>query len=177
MKQLFAAILVLACGSASPALAGDYYTKYKNEDKKLGQPSEDRALVYFIRPAKMGAAIKTWAFSDDEFVGVARSSGYFFGHVPPGKRTFWAKAENVSVHDLEVEAGETYYFKLKLLPGIAKARVKLVPLDDAQAAKLLKKCGYTEPTEEGRRRAAEIVGERLDRVEQKAARKAARSDG
>ena len=48
--------------------------------------------------------------------------------------------------------------------GVGKARVKMVQIDAAAAEKFFDKCGYVEPTEEGRQRAAEIAANRQDRA-------------
>jgi hypothetical protein len=152
------------------ANAAEYYTKDK-QNKSRGEPTEDMALVYVFRPATLGAAIKTWAFADDQFLGVSKSKGYYFAHVPPGKHIFWSKAENTSALELNVEAGHTYYFKQAIKMGFNKARVKMIQIDETEAEKLIDKCGYTKPTEAGRQRAEEIAANRMDRAENKAAKK------
>ena len=110
------------------AAAGDYYNKHKKGAKQFGEPTDDMALVYVIRAAKMGAAIRTWAFYDEELIGISRASGYSFAN-------------------------------------------------EATAHKLLRKCGWTVPTDAGRERAAEIVANRLDRAENDADEKDENSDG
>ena len=119
----------------------------------------------------VGAAIKTWAFADDQFIGVSKSKGYYYALVSAGKHTFWSKAENTSGVEVEVHAGETYYFKTAIRPGLGKARVKMTQIDEAEAKKYLGKCSYCEPTEEGRQRAAEIAANRMERAEKSAEKK------
>lgn len=177
MKKTILSLMLIALAASSVALAGEYYTKHKKDARQFGEPTEDQALVYVIRAAKMGGAIRTWTFYDEELIGVSRSSGYSFTHVPPGERLIWAKAENTSALRVNLEAGRTYYFKQKILPGLGKARVKLLQVDKAEADKLLRKCGWAEATTEGRQRAAEIVSKRLERAEQNATKRAANSDG
>ena len=108
-----------------------------------------------VTPAVVGAAIKTWAFADDQFIGVSKSKGYYFDLVPAGKHVFWAKAENTSGVEVEVKGGQTYYFKTAIRMGFGKARVKMTQLQAAEAEGLFAKCDYVEPTAEGRTRAAE----------------------
>jgi len=177
MKKMILTLTVLTLLAGPLTLAGDLYTKHKKSEATFGEPSADTALVYMIRPSTMGAAIRTWAFYDDELIGVTRGRGYTFAHVPPGDRLFWSKAENTSALQVDVEAGKTYYFKQQIMPGIGKARVKLVPVDEATAAKLLRKCGWAEPTAEARERAAEIVSNRLERAQTKASKRRNKSDG
>ena len=170
MRKLISILIVLAFAALATTQAADYYTKYKG-DKRQGEATEDMALVYVFRPSSMAAAIKTWTFADDQFIGVSKSKAYYYALVPPGNRTFWSKAENTSGVEIEVEAGKTYYFKTAIRPGFGKARVKMTQIDEAEANKYFGKCSYCEPTEEGRQRAIEIAANRLDRAEKSAEKK------
>ena len=58
--------------------------------------------------------------------------------------------------------------------GFGKARVKLSQIDEAEARKYLRKASFCEPTPEGKARAAEIVANRMERAEERTARKGAR---
>jgi len=170
MSRLGLVTSILLLSAITTAQAGEYYVKHKG-DKREGAPTETEALVYVFRPATVGGAIKTWAFADDQLLGVSKSHGYYYELVPPGKHVIWAKAENTSGLDVELQAGQTYYFKAAIKMGFGKARVKLIQIDEAEAQKYLKKCSYTEPTDEGRLRAAEIAANRLDRAAANAAEK------
>ena len=163
------AMLVLAV-FASTAHADDYFTKDKS-NKPRGEATGDMALVYVFRPATMGAAIRTWAFADDQLIAVSKARGYSFAQVPAGTRLFWGKAENTSGVEVTVEAGKTYYFKVGLRMGLAKARVNMEEISAAEADGLFAKCGYVVPTEAGLQRASEIAAERQDRAAANAAKK------
>ena len=158
---------VLACTLAllvlSAAQAADYYTKIKDDHRRV-EPAEGMALVYVFRPAVVGAAIKTWAFADDQVIGVSKPKGYYFAQVEPGKRIIWAKAENTSAVEIELQAGETYYFQTKIKIGINKARVSIEQITPEQAEPLFAKCSFCELSEEGRTRGAEIAANRMDRA-------------
>lgn len=167
MRRIVSVLMALVLSLLSVAYAAEYYTKDK-DNKKFGEPTDDMALVYVLRPAFVGAAIKTWAFADDQLIGVSKGKAYSFALVPAGKHIFWSKAENTSALEMEVEAGETYYFKQMIKMGINKARVKMVQIDEKEAKKHFEKCGYVEPTEEGRQRGAEIAANRMDRAINKA---------
>ena len=91
--------------------------------------------------------------------------------VEPGKRIFWSKAENTSAMELEVAAGETYYFKQSIRMGFGKAQVKMVQIDESEAEKYFGKCSFVETTDEGRARGAEIAANREDRAKSKAAKR------
>ena len=162
---VFAALI--AC---SAVFAAEYYNKFDKSDQRRGTPEEGYALVYVFRPATIGAAIKTWAFADDTLMMVSKPRAYSFAQVPAGKRLFWTKSENTSAFELEVEAGETYYLKVKIKMGLAKARARILQIDEKEAQGYFEKCSYVEPTEEGLTRAVEIVANRKDRAVSKAAK-------
>lgn len=175
MRKLALLLTAVLTVSASAAYAGEYYNKDKTSQAR-GEPTEGMALVYVLRPATIGAAIRTWAFADDQFLGVSKARAYFYALVPEGKHVFWAKAENTSGVEVEVKAGETYYFKKSIRLGVGKARVKMVQIDEATAEGLFGKCDYVEATEEGRQRAAEIAANRQDRGVASAEKKKAKGD-
>ena len=170
MRKFFIGLTAMLVASVTVAYAAEYFTKDKT-NKPRGEPTDDQALVYVFRPATMGAAIKSWAFADDQFLGVSRAKGYYFALVPPGVHVFWAKAENTSGLEVEVVAGETYYFKVAIRMGFGKARVKLVQIDAAETERWFGRCGYVVPPEAGRERAAEIAANRLDRAIKNAEKK------
>lgn len=153
------------------AHAAEYYTKHDKSDQRRGEPDEEHALVYTFRPAAMvGAAIKTWVFADDELMMVSKPKAYSFALVPAGKRLFWTKSENTSALEMEVEAGETYFLRVGIRPGIGKARAVIKQIDEAEAQRYFKKCGYVEPTEAGFAQAVEIAANRKHRAVNKAAK-------
>ena len=168
MKQIVAALFVVALVLSSPALAAEYYTKHaKSHDVRL-EPEEGHAVVYVFRPATVGAAIKTWAFADDDLIMVSKARAYSAVQVPAGTHLFWTKSENTSALELEVEAGKTYYLKVKIKMGINKARAKLIEATEEEAQKYFSKCTYVEATPAGLERAQEIVANRKGRAEKKA---------
>ncbi len=176
MRKLILVLTAVFVAATPVVQAGEYYTKDKT-NKKRGEPTEDMALVYVFRPAKVGAAIRTWSFAGDQFIGVSKPKAYYFALVPPGKHVFWAKSENTSGIEVEVEAGETYYFQTAIRMGFNKARVKMMQIDEATAEEFFAKCSYVEATEEGRQRAAEIAANRQDRAIQSAEKRKQKAQG
>jgi len=173
MRKLAVCIAVAAVCCLASVQAAEYYTKHSG-DKRRAEPEEGMALVYVFRPTTMAYGVKTWTFADDQLIGLSKPKGYYFAQVPPGKRLIWSKAENTSALEVELEAGETYYFKTGIRVGLGKARVKLEQVTAEQTEKFFQKCSYTEPTEDGRQRAAEIAANRKERAEENAAKKAAK---
>ena len=167
MKKLSLSFLILAIlATALPALAGDVITVQK--EKATAEPTEDAAVVYVVRPAMMGKAVKIWAFAGESPIGANKGKHYTFATVPPGKHVFWARAENVSALEMEVEAGKTYYLKQGVRMGGMKARVKLMVVDETEGEEAIKKCKYTQLTGEGEARAAEIIAAKYKTAVEKA---------
>jgi hypothetical protein len=169
MKRLVIGMIV-ASFLAVPALAQEYMIEHK-QDKQMGEPTEDMALVYILRPSQLGAAIRFWVFADEQVLGLTRGKGYTFALVPEGEHLFWAKAENTSTLEMEVVGGRTYYLKVAARMGFGKARVKLTVSDEATAEKVFKKAPYTELTEAGLARGKEIVANRIERAKTKEGKK------
>lgn len=169
---------VLCCVLLVAAVAtGGDKDDYAIREKKTVRPEAlpDKALVYVVRPASMGSAIRMWAFADDTVLGLTKGHTYATASLEPGTYIFWARAENVSAVEHTVEAGTTYYLKLAVRMGGLKARVSVEFLDDAEGQKSLAKCGrYSTLTDAGRARAAEIVAEKQSVAEEKWAEHAAK---
>ncbi|MDH3629250.1 MAG: DUF2846 domain-containing protein [Acidobacteriota bacterium] len=168
LKNVALSLLVIFAVGAS-VQAAEYYNKFPKNDERRGEPEEGHALVYVFRPAVVAAAVKTWAFVDDDLIMVSKPKAYSFAQVPAGKRLFWTKSENTSALEMDVVAGETYYFKVAIKAGFNKARAKIVQVDAEEAKKFFDKCGYVEPSDEGLARAVEIAANRKDRAVNKAA--------
>lgn len=134
-------------------------TKYtvKHKTKQMAQATADKALVYILRPAFAGFAIKMWAFVDDRFIGVTHGKNYTYALVEPGEHVFWSKAENVSAFKMNVEAGKTYYLQQKVRPGGFRANVKFAEAEESKVKKYLKKSKYVTPTEEAQVKAQEYI--------------------
>ena len=168
MRKLTIGLVVVLLSSLTMTQAAEYYTKHKG-DKRRAEPKEEMALVYIFRPASMGGAIKTWSFADQQLIGVSKPRGYYFDYVSPGKRIVWAKAENTSPLEVELEAGKTYYFKTALRMGWGKARVEMLQIDEAEAETYFEKCSFCELTELGRECGAEIAANRFVRAQNRLA--------
>ena len=129
----------------------------------------DKASVYVVRPAKMGMAIRMWAFANDTVLGLTKGDTYAHAYLDPGVYTFWSRAENVSAIVETVEAGRTYYLKQSVKMGGFKARVKIEFLPDEEGELVLGKCNqYSTLTDTGRQRAAEIAAEKYETAQEKA---------
>lgn len=152
------------------AVAGDE-EDYAVREKAVVRPEvlPDKASVYVVRPAKMGMAIRMWAFADDTVLGLTKGDTYAHAYLDPGLYTFWSRAENVSAVVQTIEAGKTYYLKQSVKMGGLKARVKVEFLSDEEGEYVLGRCNqYSTLTDTGKRRAAEIAAEKYETAQDKA---------
>jgi len=131
----------------------------KSKKKERGQPTETHALVYIVRPQSLGGFVRFWAYADEVFMAVTRGESYSFALVPEGERLFWSRGETITTLRKTVKAGETYYLRQEVNMGAAMARVRLIPVSEAEGEKAIKGTKYAVPTESGRQRAAEISDE------------------
>lgn len=155
----------LAMGLAAPTSAEKLFTTSK--EKVFEEPSDSEALVYVVRPATVGFAIKLWAFADKDAIGVTKGRMYISGKVAPGKHVFWAKAENISALELNVKPGKTYYLKQSVRMGAFKARVKLEVISKEEWEKNVKKCSYAKLTAGGKKRGADLAAKGLSKARKK----------
>lgn len=142
------AFLLFAGAAVTYAAEGDQTGKYYtiHQEKKMGQPTANRALVYIIRPQFLGTAIKFWSFMDNHFLAVTRGKKYSYALVRPGMHVFWAKAENVNAIRINVKPGKTYYLYHKVKMGGFRAGVQLRVVNEDEAMKMIKKSKFVTPT-------------------------------
>lgn len=161
MAALAVLMILLAAGAGPAALAGSQEEDDGNlvlldkTNRPLGLENPDKALVYVVRPATMGFAVKSYFFCDQEILGINKGNSYFFVYVEPGRHLFWSKSENVDAVELEVEAGKTYYLQQKVRMGWGKARTKLEVLNPSQGPGRVAECKkHATMTDKGRERGA-----------------------
>ncbi|WP_222983113.1 hypothetical protein [Flagellimonas meishanensis] len=92
-------------------------------------PSKDKAVVYFVRSKSMGTLINFTYFDGDKVIGKFNGRNYFRYECEPGKHLFWARSENKSFVEAELEANKIYMLEAIPRMGGVKAAVKLVPVD------------------------------------------------
>lgn len=167
-KAGYLTIILLSLAVTGSALAKQEPYLIQHKQEQWGEQRADKALVYIIRPATMGFAIKMWAFADQEFLGLTKGKNYTYAYFVPGEHVFWSKAENVNAIRMRVDAGKTYYIQQHVRVGAWKASVELEILGEAEAKKLLDKCKYVTFTERASAKAGKYI-ERGYREAQQAA--------
>jgi hypothetical protein len=140
----------------APGQRGAYVMFTK--DHPVSAALADKALVYVVRPAGFGAAVKSFFFCDDEVLGINQGSSYFFAPIAPGKRVFWSNSETVVPLELNVEAGQIYYIQQHVDLDTLHPRTRLALLDDATGKEALAQCRkHGTITDSGRARGKEIA--------------------
>ena len=102
-------------------------------------PPEGKSLVFIIRDAAFGFAIKMDVFIDEQPIGHTWAKSYLQAVLAPGHHTILSKSENKATLDLDVQAGLTYYVQQQIKMGALYARSKLVLFDEEKGKKKLSK--------------------------------------
>jgi hypothetical protein len=124
-----------ACGPKDKEV--NYSEKADHKQHPLPQPDAGKALVYVLRPTRLGFVIQTKVAVDGDWKGVNRGDTYFFFQLDPGDHAVCSVAENHSVLQLTVEAGKTYYLQQHIETGVMKARNEIAPMPEDEAKQKL----------------------------------------
>lgn len=95
----------------------------------------DKALVYFVRPSMMGAAVTSalWDVSldgsqPDEFIGLLGGNSKVAFYAEPGEHLFMVTGENADFMRAYLEAGKSYYVLNTVRMGVWMARFSVKPI-------------------------------------------------
>ena len=91
----------------------------------MNAQTNEKATLYIVRTSGLGAAVNFKYFIDDQYVGKCNFGKYFKLEVDTGKHLIWAKAENRSFVEANLEAGKTYVINAVPQMGALKAGVYL----------------------------------------------------
>jgi len=129
MKRIkgFTAVLVLFALLFSSGCAGR--SVYMKSASELLQPTENEALVRFMRPSGYGFAINFNMLDGEKVIGNSVAMSQFDYLAKPGKHLFIATAENKVFLEADLEAGKIYYVITRIYPGAWYARVAFVAVN------------------------------------------------
>lgn len=92
-------------------------------------PEPGKAIVYVVRPAFVGTAIRFNVFVDDKEaaseMGYTRGSQYIYFNLMPGNHKILSKAENWAEVDFTANAGDIIYVQQDPSMGVVMARNSL----------------------------------------------------
>jgi hypothetical protein len=103
-------------------------------------PPSDKALVYVVRPTRMGGFVQTKLSIDGKWVGINQRDTYFVIAVEPGSHNLCSESENGSRLTLSIEAGKTYYLQQHMRGGTFKATNELSQITEEEGKVALAKC-------------------------------------
>ena len=83
----------------------------------LHQPSDQSALVTFVRPSPFAFAVEVSMWDGEQFFGMLNSQKVLQYKASPGEHLFIARADNWSDMKATLEAGKQYYVVAKMFPG------------------------------------------------------------
>ena len=96
---------------------------------RLSTPTNDKALVRFMRPSGFGFAVNFNILDGEKVIGNSVAKSQFDYLAAPGKHLFVGTAENKVFLDADLNAGKTYYVITRIYPGAWYARVAFVPVN------------------------------------------------
>ncbi len=106
--------------------------------QEIAPAPADKAVVIFARAKALGAAIKFTYFDGEKVIGRFNGPKYLRYECEPGEHLFWAKAENKSFVEANVEAGKIYLIEVIPQMGALRASLRLEPVQDPSTYKLKK---------------------------------------
>ena len=90
-------------------------------------PDGDKALVYFIRPKKLGFKIHAAVYNDETFIGFVPYGQKLPYLADPGEHLFMVVSEAADFMKADLAAGKTYYVEVVPRMGAWRARFSLSP--------------------------------------------------
>ena len=94
-------------------------------DAKTGDPSA-QATVYFYRYKQfVGSALAPSVYCDDGELARMDNGRFFEVHIAPGKHSFRSNDAQSGI-ELEAKAGEKYYIRVEIAPGMMKGHGRLI---------------------------------------------------
>jgi len=97
-----------------------------------------KATVYVYRYKQfVGSALEPSVYCDDTQLARMTNGRYFTVKVDPGKHTFNSNDKQSGI-ELDVKAGQEYFIRLELVPGMMKGHGRLVMMSAEQGAYELK---------------------------------------
>jgi hypothetical protein len=100
---------------------------------------QNKAVVYFVRTSSLGFAINFSYFDSASFLGKTSGTNYVRYELEPGRHLLWARSENRSFVEAELDAGKIYFLEVTPEMGAIKAEVDLRPVHPNTDEKVMKR--------------------------------------
>ncbi|MBN2418403.1 MAG: hypothetical protein JXL81_03385 [Deltaproteobacteria bacterium] len=122
VKYVGVLLLLILAGCASPRM------NLSVPVNTIISPDKDKALVYFIRPEKIGFKIHAAVYDDAEFIGFVPYNQKLPYLAEPGRHLFMVVSEAADFMEADLLPGKTYYVKVRPRMGAWRARFSLAPI-------------------------------------------------
>lgn len=109
-------------GCASPNM------KLSQPVAAVAQAPQDKALVTFIRPSRLGFAISAAVYDDEKFIGFVPYQTRLDYLAEPGEHIFMVVSEAADFMKADLLAGKQYYVKVVPRMGAWRARFSILPV-------------------------------------------------
>jgi hypothetical protein len=115
---------------------------FAQEPANAGAPTPDakpaKATVYIYRYKQyVGSALAPSVYCDGAALARMENGRYFTATLNPGKHTFTSNDHQSGV-ELDLKAGEDYFIRVELVPGMMKGHGRLVLISHEQGSYELK---------------------------------------
>ena len=118
---------------------GFFTNDFMRISRDADHPDSEKAVVTFIRPGDLIAAVPFGIWNEDGYLGNLSGKNYLQVRMKPGKHIFWGKSERFSIVQAEVEAGKQYFVLFEVGMGMYLANIKLSPVKSTLPEKTLQK--------------------------------------
>ncbi len=130
--------LFLLCGAGCATVSTGQFVDLPDLNKEIDNPQMGR--IYVIRPTMYGGALSTRITDNGKVIGVTMGNGYLCWERKPGKAEITAKAENLSIVNLDVQPSKSYYICQHIGMGWWTARNTLEVVSEQKGKEFLKEC-------------------------------------
>lgn len=144
MNKTQSLLLTLAC--ASVLLTGCATGKKFAEAKDTLPPlAADQGRIYFYRVSALGAAVQPAVKLNDEKIGNAKPSGFFFADRAPGDYQVETSTEVKRRLSLTLDKQQTRYVRLNMAMGFFVGHVYPELVENSVGEKEIAKCKFVAP--------------------------------
>lgn len=102
----------------------------KAQTAEIPPAPDDKSVVYFVRWNNTGSLINFTFFDSTQVIGKFNGTKYLRYECEPGRHLFWARSENRSYIQANLEPGKIYVIDVIPTMGAIKAGVRLIPVND-----------------------------------------------
>jgi hypothetical protein len=120
------AVILQGCVTPGPNM------KLSEPDSVQVKASQDKALVYFIRPIALGFAVNAAVYDGDKFVGFVPYNQKLPYLANPGEHMFMVVSEAADFMKADLLPGKTYYAEVIPRMGAWRARFSLKPVSKGE---------------------------------------------